>query len=687
MSWVDDNKGEGPWPFTEQLDKWGYLNNPRWTDAPGPPVNYTGREDEEPQVWDIGDQNNHIVVANKFSKDHKPCGHWHKKPIEVPEPEIPEFEIYFELLPGSAAQPYTHPYSDLLCSESFIPINVDNFDGDLTWQFEVIGFNSNSFDVTLQAVDSNGNVCSSVILPSGTVGPTGYELYRFRSDFISFIYNDTVQYGIKIVVPEGEFLTITPLKCMISVARIIVRQSNATKTSMQIPLYGSYYNYPLQEYNSYPYDSPLGYGLSDSHYVDIESGSNYKNVSLWKYNSAELSNISKVIFSPAAKGAINKITGTWQVIASTLDFVHFHQMLYSTTAHDTLRANATPGGWVDETQVHTDNVSGLVYTPIPGSYIYWDGSPYPFTYNLTPNFSGLAPGTHYIAIGGELYFSLPPENQWGHWGEFCHFTIPSGYHVESVTLTVYSILRNRMKWEISYSMEPDGDTDLTLSLYDKTAGSIVPGSELVWVWEEGFSRKLAEISPGNLINGHEYRLGIDSPVTYMSGPATQEYPEIMDAQLLLNIDKIEHITTWRRCLMQFIGNWDNWVVPLAWGGNYWGTSEGSICVSPRILMFFSDGSKIYFEATIFSKESWWAGQEAYACVYLEDLGIDGNSGSTGSDVDGSLLEWPEDITDKLSRKRTDILTLINDNEYGNRQPDSDVEYVYFPNGFIVTKII
>lgn len=88
MSWVDKNKGAGPWPFEEQANKFGYLNNPRWTDAPGPPVDYTGREDEEPQVWDIGDQNNHIVVANEFSKEHKPCGHWHKKPI-VPVPSVP----------------------------------------------------------------------------------------------------------------------------------------------------------------------------------------------------------------------------------------------------------------------------------------------------------------------------------------------------------------------------------------------------------------------------------------------------------------------------------------------------------------------------------------------------------------------------------------------------------------------
>lgn len=74
MSWVDDNKGAGPWAFTEQQDVWGYVNNPRWTDTPGPPVSYTGRESEEPQVWTPSGSGR----LDFDSSDHKPCGHWHK---------------------------------------------------------------------------------------------------------------------------------------------------------------------------------------------------------------------------------------------------------------------------------------------------------------------------------------------------------------------------------------------------------------------------------------------------------------------------------------------------------------------------------------------------------------------------------------------------------------------------------
>ena len=43
---------ENPFPFTEQPDKWGYLNNPRWTGSPN------------------------------SEKVHNPCGHWHKRSPE-----------------------------------------------------------------------------------------------------------------------------------------------------------------------------------------------------------------------------------------------------------------------------------------------------------------------------------------------------------------------------------------------------------------------------------------------------------------------------------------------------------------------------------------------------------------------------------------------------------------------------
>ena len=46
--WITDNKGAGPWDFIPQGEKYGYVNNPRWTVNPASEV------------------------------IHEPCGYWPK---------------------------------------------------------------------------------------------------------------------------------------------------------------------------------------------------------------------------------------------------------------------------------------------------------------------------------------------------------------------------------------------------------------------------------------------------------------------------------------------------------------------------------------------------------------------------------------------------------------------------------
>ncbi len=69
--------GDKTWPdnFEEQVDKWGYLNNPRWKTTPQAPVNYTGNESNEPQIWTPPG----AIYSSETSNKHIPCGHWHKK--------------------------------------------------------------------------------------------------------------------------------------------------------------------------------------------------------------------------------------------------------------------------------------------------------------------------------------------------------------------------------------------------------------------------------------------------------------------------------------------------------------------------------------------------------------------------------------------------------------------------------
>jgi len=685
MTWKDDKDlGPSSFNFAEQRNKWGYLNNPRWTTIPEAPVNYDGRESEEPQVFTPyqGKQD-----AND-SDEHVPCGHWHKvggPPGTSPPSALPAFETYFELLPGSVSHPDLRgANNDLLSAESFIPINANDFDEDYEWDFEVIAFNSNTFDITLQAVDTDGTVCATVVIPAGTVGVTGYELYRFRETFTPTITDDVKMYGLKISKPGGNNIYSYPLKCAIHTARIIVRQAaGASMTKIQVPLFGSSYNYTLEEDSDYPYDTPIGWALYEAHTpttIPSDAFCGYQPCSIWQFKSEELNRVSKLVFSPVAKGPIDAshVSRTFYVF-STLNFQHFHYQLYKTTANDSARKDATPFMWTSQNTVHVDNVSGLTYTPIPSSYIYWQSGidPYPFDYVLYPDFSGVAGGNR-IAVGGELYFGLPLENQWEHWQTWFTLTIPSGAHVENAVLHVYSTSGNQMTWNLEYDLVPNDD--LTLSLFDITDNAVVPGSELTWTIGEGFSRKFAEINLGYIIQDHEYRLGIDFGVDY-------GYPEIMDAQLLINVEDIEALTVWQRCASRHGGEYDNWWVPDAWGADFYGDAEGSISVGHRAKMFQpADPFDVYFEVTIFGITA-GVGEGDRKRVWLEDLGADGSSGSTGSDVAGSLIEWDEDTLYKLNRKRSGPLVLTHDNEYCDRNYNISGNDMYLPNGFLVIRVI
>jgi hypothetical protein len=72
-------------PFVPQPNKWGYLNNPRWINSSSIPVSYDGIESLEPQIFKIPDPS--MVCSLGATVTHIPCGHWHKGTI--PPPVIP----------------------------------------------------------------------------------------------------------------------------------------------------------------------------------------------------------------------------------------------------------------------------------------------------------------------------------------------------------------------------------------------------------------------------------------------------------------------------------------------------------------------------------------------------------------------------------------------------------------------
>jgi len=90
MGWKDD-KDLGPWNFTEQGDKYGYLNNKRWS----------SQQDAQEFCEDIG-------ISLDPTNTHKPCGHWHKDRPGIGEIKFPSGR-WAAAMP-QPGQPYIYLY-------------------------------------------------------------------------------------------------------------------------------------------------------------------------------------------------------------------------------------------------------------------------------------------------------------------------------------------------------------------------------------------------------------------------------------------------------------------------------------------------------------------------------------------------------------------------------------------------
>ena len=111
MSWKDD-KDLGSWEFSEQQNKWGYLNNPRWsskTDA---------KEFSEASGNSIDPTYTHV-----------PCGHWHKE-TEVGGPIVTTEAIWQQSL-------------DVLKSEELLGIAGMSTDSELKYLLYITDLDGN----------------------------------------------------------------------------------------------------------------------------------------------------------------------------------------------------------------------------------------------------------------------------------------------------------------------------------------------------------------------------------------------------------------------------------------------------------------------------------------------------------------------------------------------------------------
>lgn len=695
MTWITDNKGSGPWaagnghkslvdlknqgvwPFTEKQNVWGYINNPRWQSEPTEAVSYTGRESEEPQIWPMEGN-----FSSGDSKQHIPCGHWHKGrsiyPLYPGGPKYPwETEVYFELIKQEVAEPHLidvwEDPTSLVSGPSIVNINSDELDGVVKWEFEAIWTNRADEDSTLQVVDDNDNVYAEITLAHNSAAYDEWTLFRTRVSLTPG--SGDISYRLKLIrggdLEPYDSVGHSP-DILISAARIIITQANATKTRIQIPMMASAWNYIFQTGFAYN-DLHFGVGQRVKETVAYSEDWSYigeaKEISaIWKYDINELSDVSKVIFAVDAQDTPSATTySEGNTITGTSDIKYFEIMLYwaPVSASNLACGNATPAMWTSETQVHTDDCTGAVFTPIPGTYVRWYDAegPYPYSFEVTPDFSGI-PHDAKIFIGGDITLYNAPPGPWGHFGKWFDNPATATSYVFDENLVLNSTASNEFVLTFKYSLQYiySHVENLYVALKNITTGAIVSNSELIWYADEFAYRQETEIS---LEAGCEYKI-----VAYKPGPRPYTKTQIYDAMLLLNIDPIKKLTVWQRCF-RWWDYYDNWSVPGSW--NY-------SVISSRVKLLISEHTKAYFEAT---GETY---DEDYDNLTLEETGNDETgSGLDGTDVVGGSVTW--DVADygTMKRKRTGEISLSDGVVYGSRKDAG--WYPCCNNGFIVLKVV
>lgn len=581
------------------------------------------------------------------------------------------FEVYYEMLKSEIAIPHIFSGGTVTHLPSKISLNTDDIDGVVSWEFEAIWHNRTENNCSLQIVDELGNIYADLPMSSGC---TGSNLFRTRVAFTPGVGDIT--YMLRFNSQGNTFLQGSPNDAVVATARIVLTQTCVTKTKLQIPMFSSCYNYALQNYEPDSVNCGIGWPVYDNNAGDFcDSWSDIYTdhieskaaSTIWLYDSDELSDITEVTFDVDAKGGCYIPFSRTQDMFGSLDILYFDLMLYWAPAGTSSVQcySGVPVFWVDEYQVHTDDCTGAVFTPIPDSHIQWDGVDYPYNLTCSPDFSGV-PLNAKIYIGGDLriYNQTVPE-PWWHTAEFFDNPTTTDVYLENVAFTIQSTSPSQLRSTFTAD-KWHSKANLTVALWNVTEDEVVSGSESVWAFGSSFSRQSKNIL--NLSSGCEYKI-----VAKTSDYSIAVYaPHFYDAQLLIKVNPITNLTIWRRVTHSYDGLWDNWSVPIEWNNS----SIGS-----RIKLLNNENNTSYFEQTGFRAYNYGT-----PSIFLEDLGVDDSLGSgiAGTDVVGGELSW----TDLLipSRKRTDALLLVNEHVYDNRLPDGADKYLMVGTGFIVLRV-
>jgi len=178
-------KGLGPWDFTEQYDVWGYLNNRRWTDEQSTPVNYSGNESNEPQIWTVEQD-----YVNRVGTEHHPCGHWHKRSGEAAPVLTDKANIWGITSLGGSVAPFGGIWavyfdgSKLHYRGAYEPINKD-INGLAFYEDQLITIAGNGSTAEIRTINKTTMELNQIFTPFNNydiIQPTECKLLNGFSD-------------------------------------------------------------------------------------------------------------------------------------------------------------------------------------------------------------------------------------------------------------------------------------------------------------------------------------------------------------------------------------------------------------------------------------------------------------------------------------------------------------------------
>lgn len=105
-------------------------------------------------------------------------------------------------------------------------LNTADYDGTVTYSFEIVATNSSLVAQTVSLINSSGATVTTISVPTGTTTPTRFRVSMTPTNGID---NYRVQFPITLLVNQTTIYS----------ARILVKQVGASKTSIYVPLLSS----------------------------------------------------------------------------------------------------------------------------------------------------------------------------------------------------------------------------------------------------------------------------------------------------------------------------------------------------------------------------------------------------------------------------------------------------------------